>query len=96
MTVGDVIGCLCRQCGVQVYADLQDVLIGGIRTNMEREPDTASDQQADSPLHGDGRVITHIIMGDEREEGGAPPYSLSLSYSSKSKAPNPLPFSCGM
>ncbi len=63
MYIGEVIGQLCHYRGSQVYAELQDVLVSGIRTNMERETDTASessDQQAESPVDGEGRVCNSL------------------------------------
>ena len=45
-----------------MFSDLQDVLIRGIKNNMERESDAtseSSDLHAESALDSDGRVSTY-------------------------------------
>ena len=57
--LGEVMGQMCRYRGAQVYASLQDILVSGISSNMERDSDAlseTSDQQPESPMDKDGRV----------------------------------------
>lgn len=62
LSAGDVIGRLCGHLGAQVYLDLQEVLIRGVTTNMERESDASSQPSESEELMGS--TMEHI--GDGR------------------------------
>lgn len=43
MFVGEIIGQLCRCYGAEVFICLQEVLLSGIKLNLERDLDSSSD-----------------------------------------------------
>ena len=51
---GEVVGQLCSHYGPRVYGELQELLISGIKMNMERDATLPSEEV--EPVNQDGRV----------------------------------------
>ena len=37
-TTGELLGALCKRCGPEVYESSQDIILEGVRCNLERAP----------------------------------------------------------
>ncbi len=51
---GEVIGKLCVVCGVDVYRELEGMLVTGVRVNLDRDREVFDEQQVEM-VSGDGR-----------------------------------------
>ncbi|XP_071164390.1 uncharacterized protein [Mytilus edulis] len=66
IAAGEVLGALCKKIGPEIYGDVKDQILNGIRSNLEREMPTGDEHQNDDDVEKLVEKLSSSPGGEKR------------------------------
>ncbi|XP_072032350.1 uncharacterized protein [Amphiura filiformis] len=67
LAAGELLGALCKRCGPEVYESSKDIILEGVRCNLERAPLNEASLEEQNQVH----ALTEKLARSQKDEGGA-------------------------